>query len=50
MNEIFKKLKESNFNVLYHVYDNFNSNYIMEILFSFIEIFQNFSLIMNNLV
>ena len=50
MNEILKKIKESNFNVLYNLYSYYSSNYLIEIVISFIEIFQNFGLIMNNLV
>ncbi len=50
MNGFFKKLKEANFNVIYNVYSSYNSNFILEIVFSFIEIFQNFGLIMNDLV
>ena len=50
MNGFFKKLKEENFNVIYNVYSSYNSNFILEIVFSFIEIFQNFGLIMNDLV
>ena len=50
MNDLFKKIKQSNFNVLYQVYSHYSSNYIIEIIISFIEIFQNFSLIMNDLV
>ena len=46
----FKKLKEANLNVIYNVYSSYNSNFILEIVFSFIEIFQNFGLIMNDLV
>ena len=50
MNEILKKLKEANFNIIYNVYNTSSSNFIIDILFSFIEIFQNFGLIMNDLV
>jgi len=50
MNEFFKKLKEANFNVIYNVYNTYNSNFVLEIIFSFVEIFQNFGIIMNDLV
>ena len=50
MNEILKKFKESNFNVIYQVYNTYSSNYVLDIIFSFIVNFQNFGLIMNEVV
>lgn len=50
MNPFFQKIKESNFNVIYNVYSSYSSNYIIDIIFSIIEIFQNLSLTMNGLV
>ena len=50
MNPFFQKIKESNFNLIYNVYSSYSSNYIIDIIFSMIEIFQNLSLIMNGLV
>ena len=50
MNSFFQKIKESNFNVIYNVYSSYSSNYIIDIIFSIIEIFQNLSLTMNGLV
>jgi hypothetical protein len=50
MNPFFQKIKESNFNLIYNVYSSYSSNYIIDIIFSIIEIFQNLSLIMNGLV
>ena len=50
MNEIFKKVKEANYNVIYNIYNSSSSNLFIDVLFSFIEIFQNFGLIMNDLV
>ena len=50
MNPFFQKIKESNFNLIYNVYSSYSSNYIIDIIFSIIEIFQNLSLTMNGLV
>ena len=50
MNDVLKKIKESNYNVIYQIYNHYNTNYLIEIIISFIEIFQTFSLIMSDLV
>jgi len=50
MNEFFKKLKEANFNIIYNLYRTYDTNLVLDIIFSFIEIFQNFGIIMNDLV
>ena len=50
MNELYKKIKEANFNVIYNIYNPYSSNFKVEIIFTIIEAFQNFGIIMNNLV
>ena len=50
MNELSIKLKEANFNVIYYLYNTYSSDFKIEIVFSIIELLQNFGLIMNSLV
>ncbi len=50
MNRIYNKIKEANFNIIYNIYNSYSSNIKLEIIFTIIEVFQNFGIIINALV